>query len=141
MGVKPLSTHLKQNCFLILQSVTSLAIIEQNMLSLIFFAISLNIMKAINLMISFCVSWWRYFCHFFYIQEVILGSTFTLNFINFSKLSSLLFPQKARPWRERNCIFRSMVRNVCLFLAFLQIGVSSKLSSIQTVSGGDSWLT
>ena len=82
------------------------------------FAMSLNIMKAINLMISFCISWWRYFCRLFSIQEVMLGSTFALNFINCSKLPSLLFPRKARPWQERNCIFRSMVKDIYLVLAF-----------------------
>ena len=133
MGIKTFINQSKTNnelflttsiCYVIGHYRAEYAIVD------IFFAMSLNIMKAINLMISFCVSWWRYFCRlFFSIQELILGSTFALSFINFSKLPSLLFPRKARPWRERNCIFQSMVKNICLFLAFSQIIVSSKLSS------------
>ena len=93
----------------------------------IFFA-SLSIIKVNNFMIAFCVSWWRYVSHFFSIQEVILWSNFALNFISYSKFPSLLFFWKTSPWRERSCIFRSIVKNICLFLAFLQIIVSSCLS-------------
>ena len=82
-------------------------------------------------MILFCVSWPMYFFRFFSIQEVILGSTFALNFISWSKFSSLLFPQKARPLRERNWVFRSIVKkhlpipglfaNYCFIKAFIDI--------------------
>ena len=92
------------------------------------FCLSLNIIKANNLMVAFCVSWWRYVSRLFAIQEVILWSIFALNFISCLKFPTLLFLWKTRPWRERSCIFRGIVKNICLFLAFSQITVSSKLS-------------
>ena len=59
-----------------------------------FIFISLNIIKVNNFMIAFCVSWWRYVSRFFTLQEVILWSTFALNFISCSKFPSLSFSEK-----------------------------------------------
>ena len=93
-----------------------------------YFFVSLNIIKVNNFMIEYCVSWWRYVSRFFSSQEVILLSTFALNFISYSKFPLLVFLWKTIPWWQRSFIFRSIVKNICLFLAFSQIIVSSYLS-------------
>ena len=87
-------------------------------LSLMFLVISLSIINAINLRISFCKSLCKYLLRFFSIQLVILGSIFDLSFISWSKFPWSSFPQNGRPCLAKTVYFEEYILPVFCFFNY-----------------------
>ena len=52
------------------------------------------------------------------IQKVNFWLTLALNFISWSTLPSSFFPRKAKPWRDKNCVFWTIIANIRQFFIF-----------------------